>query len=83
MLFLGFAASTLYQNYREAVTRGIWAPENSVAGRWVAIEFVRDGQAVPFPPEPENPPPQAVSPVKWEGGPGMPPWSASPWADSI
>jgi hypothetical protein len=67
-----FAATTLYENYKDAVTRGIWAPENPIVGRWVGLEFVRDGQAVPFPPQPENPPRQAIAPAKWPGGPGMP-----------
>jgi hypothetical protein len=70
--FVGFAALTLHQDYRDAVTRGILAPENPVVGRWVTTEFRRDGQPVPFPPQPENPPPQAVTPAAWQGGPGMP-----------
>jgi hypothetical protein len=35
--------------------------------------FVRDGKKLPFPPQPENPKPQAVTLAKWQGGPGMPP----------
>jgi hypothetical protein len=72
VLFSAFAALTLYQEYHEAVTRGILAPENPALGRWVGVEFVRDGKKVPFPPQPVNPPPQAVPPAKWQGGPGMP-----------
>ncbi len=70
--FLTYAALTLHQYYQEAITRGILAPANPAVGRWVGREFVRDGQKVPFPPQPDNPPPKQVTPPKWQGGPGMP-----------
>jgi hypothetical protein len=72
VLFTAFAAVTLYQAYREAVTRGILAPENPILGRWVGKEFVRDGKKVSFPPQPDNPLPRAVKTATWQGGPGMP-----------
>jgi hypothetical protein len=72
LAFGGFAALTLYQAYHDASTRGILAPENPSLGRWVATEFVRDGKKVPFPAQPDNPPPRAVTPAKSQGGAGMP-----------
>jgi hypothetical protein len=72
-LFGGFAILLLIQNYQEATTQGILAPGNPVAGRWVMKEFLRDGQKVTFPEQPENPPPRPVTPSKWQGGPGIPP----------
>lgn len=71
-LFLAFAILSLLQAYQQARTRGIMAPENPLFGRWVGKEFLRDGQKVPFPEQPENPPPQQVKPPTWKGGPGMP-----------
>src|SRR5581483_9744764 len=71
--YLTFAGLFLHDSYKEAVTRGVFAPENPAVGRWVGKEFVRDGQAVPLPEQPENPPAQPVKPAKWQGGPGMPP----------
>lgn len=73
LAFAGFASLYLWSAYRDATTRGILAPEDPVIGRWVGKEFVRDGQAVPFPEQPENPPPTQFSQGKWRGGPGMPP----------
>jgi hypothetical protein len=71
--FGAFAALQLHQAYEAAHTRGVLAPDNPANGRWVGKEFVRDGQAVPFPEQPENPPPRQVTPGPWRGGPGMPP----------
>jgi hypothetical protein len=73
LAFGAFAALMLHQEYQAARTKGILAPENPATGRWVGTEFVRDGQKVPFPDQPENPPPQQVTPSKWQGGPGLPP----------
>jgi hypothetical protein len=70
--FGGFAALQLLDAYRDAATHGILAGEDPAVGRWVGREFVRDGQPVPFPEQPDNPPPQAFSPGQWRGGPGMP-----------
>jgi len=72
LAFAGFAALMLHQSYKEAVTRGIWAPENPAVGRWVGREFVRDGQSLPFPEQPADAPPRQISPSKWQGGPGIP-----------
>jgi hypothetical protein len=72
VVFATFAGLTLFQAYQEAVARGIFAPDNPLMGRWVAVEFVRDGKNVSFPAQPENPPPQALPPATWQGGPGMP-----------
>jgi hypothetical protein len=69
---LAFAGLSLLQAYQQARAHGILAPENPLLGRWVAKEFRRDGHKVPFPKQPENPPPQQVKPAKWRGGPGMP-----------
>jgi hypothetical protein len=80
--FCAFAVLQLLNAYRDATTRGILAPEDPSLGRWVGKEFVRDGQAVPFPEQPENPPPQQFTQGKWRGGPGMPPAiraNVSPW----
>jgi hypothetical protein len=71
-LFLTYAAVTLNQAYQDAKTHGIFAPERPIVGRWIATEFVRDGQNVPFPEQPDNPPPRQVTQPKWKGGPGMP-----------
>jgi hypothetical protein len=69
---VAFAGLSLLQAYQEARTRGILAPTNALSGRWVGEEFLRDGKRVPFPKQPENPPPRQVKPGKWQGGPGMP-----------
>jgi hypothetical protein len=69
---LAFAGLSLLQAYQEARTRGILAPENPLLGRWIGQEFLRDGKKVPFPKQPDNPPPQQIKPGKWQGGPGMP-----------
>jgi hypothetical protein len=70
--FGGFAALYLFNSYQDAATRGILAPEDPAVGRWVGKEFVRDGQPVSFPEQPDNPPPQQFKPGEWKGGPGMP-----------
>lgn len=72
-VFLAFAALTLLQEYKSATTRGILVPENPIHGRWIVKEFVRDGEKVAIPEQPANPPPQPITPSKWQGGPGMPP----------
>jgi hypothetical protein len=71
--FCAFAGLYLYSAYREATTSGILAPEDPATGRWVGKEFIRDGQTVPFPEQPENPPQQQFNQGKWRGGPDMPP----------
>lgn len=73
LAFGGFAALQLLDAYRDATTHGILAPEDPAVGRWVGKEFVRDGQAVSFPEQPENSPPQQFNQGKWRDGPGMPP----------
>ena len=55
-MFGGCAALQLLDAYRNATVSGILAPENPAVGRWVGKLFVRDGQVVPFPEQPENPP---------------------------
>ncbi len=70
--FGGFAALQLLDAYRDAATHGILAPEDPAVGRWVGEEFVRDGEPVPFPEQPDNPPPQQFPPGPWRGGPDMP-----------
>lgn len=80
--FGGFAALQLLDAYRDAAANGILAGENPALGRWVGMQFVRDGQPVPFPEQPDNPPPQQFNTGKWRGGPGMPPAiraNVSPW----
>jgi uncharacterized membrane protein YhaH (DUF805 family) len=72
LAFGGFAALQLFDAYQDAATHGILAPEDPAVGRWVGKEFVRDGEVVPFPEQPENPPPQQFNQGKWRGGPGMP-----------
>jgi hypothetical protein len=71
--YLAFAASTLYQYYQDAKTDGIFAPEKPMVGRWIGTEFTRGGKKVPFPKQPENPPPRQITLSKWQGGPGLPP----------
>jgi hypothetical protein len=70
--FGGFAALYLVDAYRDASAHGILAPEDPALGRWVGKEFVRDGEKISFPEQPENPPQQQLRPGKWQGGPGMP-----------
>jgi hypothetical protein len=72
LAFGGFAALYLLDAYRDAATHGILAPVDPAVGRWVGKEFVRDGEPVPFPEQPENPPPQQFNQGKWRSGPGMP-----------
>ncbi len=67
-----FAGLSLLQAYQSARAYGTLAPENPLHGRWVGKEFLRDGQNVPFPEQPEGPPPQPLKPPTWKGGPGMP-----------
>ncbi len=71
-LFLAFAGLSLLQAYQTARSRGILAPENALLGRWVGKEFLRDGQKVPFPEQPDNPPLQQLKMVKWQGESPMP-----------
>lgn len=70
--FGGFAALQLWDASVDAKTHGILAPEDPAVGRWVGREFVRDGQPVSFPEQPDNPPPQAFQGGSWRGGPGIP-----------
>jgi hypothetical protein len=72
LVFGGFAALQLLDAYRNATESGIFAPESPLVGRWVGKKFVRDGQLVPFPEQPENPPIQQFTLGKYRGGPGMP-----------
>ncbi len=74
LLYVTFASLSLYQAYRTAKTSGILAPERPATGRWIGVEFVRGGKKVPFPAQPENPPPpKQVTAPRWRGGPGLPP----------
>jgi hypothetical protein len=72
LLFFAFAATSGYQSYLDAVKRGIFAPEYAIAGRWIMMEFIRDGQPISFPPQPDSPAPKPVTTPVWNGGPEMP-----------
>jgi hypothetical protein len=71
-LYVGFASLRLYQSYQEAKTEGILAPERATTGRWIATGFVRGGQEVPLPSEPDESLPKKLTPSKWKGGAGLP-----------
>jgi hypothetical protein len=72
LAFGGFAALYLLDAYRDASAHGILAAEDPALGRWVGKEFVRDGEKIAFPEQPDNPPQQQFPPGKWQGGPGVP-----------
>jgi hypothetical protein len=72
VVFGGFAALYLLDSYHDASAHGILAPDDPALGRWVGKEFVRDGEKISFPEQPDNPPQQQFPPGKWQGGPGMP-----------
>lgn len=73
LLFVGFAAVTLEQWFSEARKNGILSTPQGYVGRWVGVEFERDGQPVSFPEQPANPPLVQFKPSQWAGEPGMQP----------
>jgi uncharacterized membrane protein YphA (DoxX/SURF4 family) len=73
LMFLAFACFTLDQFYTEAKRTGILSTPRPYLGRWATLEFERDGEKVPVPEQPANPPPAPYTPSKWAGEPGMPP----------
>lgn len=73
LLFVGFAAVTLEEQYAAARKGGILSTPSGYVGRWVGVEFERDGEVIPVPEQPANPPPTQFKPSQWAGEPGMQP----------
>ena len=73
LLYLTFIGFTLEGDYKSARETGILAPPESrpFVGRWVGVEFERDGETVPVPEQPANPPPMQFGQSKWAGEAGM------------
>lgn len=73
VLYLTFIGFMLEREYKAARETGIFAPPDPrpYVGRWAGVEFERDGEKVPFPEQPPNPPPTQFTPSKWAGEPGV------------
>ncbi len=73
LLYLTFIGFTLERDYKSARETGILTPPESrpFVGRWTGVEFERDGETVPVPEQPANPPPMQFGQSKWSGEPGM------------
>lgn len=74
LLYLTFIGFTVEQSYKQARETGILAPPDPrpYVGRWAGVAFERDGETVPVPEQPANPPPTPFTPSKWAGEPGVP-----------
>jgi hypothetical protein len=72
VMSLAYVALSTDMSYKQAKETGILSTPKPFVGRWVGVEFERDGEKVPFPEQPDNPPLTQFTPTKWAGEAGVP-----------